>query len=109
MPTTKPAPQDRKPAKSEGFAFTDANGKWHVLPYASSLLESDALTGDDFMDVLASGETALMRALYRAAKPSPAVDKGVRSLGFKGTRALLVRWFQTPDTNGVTVGELLAS
>lgn len=107
--TARKAPEDRKPPKTAGFAFTDREGHWHVLPYASAILESDALTGDDFMDVLNGGDAALIKALYRAADLAPATDRAVRSLGFKGTRSLLARWAQAPDANGVTVGELLAS
>lgn len=109
--TTRKAPEDRKPPKSAGFAFTDKDGRWQTIPYATEVLERlefGAIT--DILGVdMNEASNKIARSLLDLLDPESAGVVALKSLPVKSGMATFARWFQAPDANGVTVGELLAS
>jgi hypothetical protein len=101
MPTT--TPQDRKPKKTEGFQFTDKDGKSHTLPLASKGAEK--MSGRDMRDALLGGDlgqiTLGFKMLEACGASEEAID-AIYGLPSKDTMTVLSDWMSYGDGDGAS-------
>lgn len=99
-------PQDHQPAKGEPFKFTDAEGKSHTLPLASS--GKSRLSGRDLRDAALGGEVgqvAYMFKLLEAAEPSEKALDALYAMPQDEMVEVLQAWGEHGDGDGVSLGE----
>lgn len=99
-------PQDHQPAKGQPFKFTDAKGKSHTLPLASS--GKSRLSGRDLRDAALGGEAAQLGYMFKmleAANPSKKALDALYEMPQDEMLAVLKDWGDHGDGDGASLGE----
>lgn len=100
MPTTKKAPQDRKP---KGFTF-EHDGVTYTLPAPSQALAN--LDGRALRDAVIGGqmgELALGFRCLEAVGAAPSAVDAIYAMPVAETAAVITEWLRTADLSGATL------
>jgi hypothetical protein len=102
-PTTRKAPQDRLSKAVDGFTFKCADGKTHVLPWATTA--RTILPGRYLRDAAMDGIEGQMRLIFaslEAVDADPATIEALYDLPADDMLKIAQDWFNTPGPDGVS-------
>jgi hypothetical protein len=106
---TRKAPQDRKPKAVDGYQFTGADGKTHVIPHPSKALEM--LPGRAFRDGLMGGEEGQLKMAFTCLelvcddKAHADTLNALYDMSAPNMIQIVGDWFASADVSGATLGE----